>query len=85
MALSIYIYIYTLRDSIGYLFLLTNSKVGKEAETYLNTSTAACRGCTIELVRAELSRVLCMELAPGSVCAWGELMCNPGYYNYLEP
>ncbi|CAE7379219.1 unnamed protein product [Symbiodinium natans] len=58
--------------------------VGKEAETYLNTSTAACRGCTIELVRAELSRVLCMELAPGSVCAWGELMCNPGYYNYLE-
>lgn len=58
-------------------------QVGKACESYLQTSTAACKECNIELVRAELSRVFDAELAPGSVCVWGELMCNPGYYDYL--
>ena len=57
--------------------------VGKACENYLNTSTAACQSCDIELVRAELSRRLDVELACRSVCVWGELMCNPGYYGYL--
>ncbi|CAE7196840.1 unnamed protein product [Symbiodinium sp. CCMP2456] len=58
-------------------------QVGKACESYLKTSTAACKKCNIELVRAELSRVFDAELTPGSVCVWGELMCNPGYYDYL--
>eukprot|EP00439_Symbiodinium_sp_Y106_P039898 s2022_g4.t2 len=58
-------------------------QVGKACESYLQTSTAACKKCDIELVRAELSRVFDAELTAGSVCVWGELMCNPGYYDYL--
>ena len=57
--------------------------VGKACETYINTSTAACSKCDIGVVRSKLSSILGVELAEGSVCVWGELMCNPGYYGYL--
>merc|ERR1712159_927298 len=36
--------------------------------------------CDVAALRCELSRILGTEL--GAVCVWGELMCNPGFYEY---
>lgn len=57
--------------------------VGKR-DTYQNTSTSSAEKCKVEQVKDELSRMLGINLESGSVCVWGELMCNPGYYNYLS-
>ena len=57
--------------------------VGKR-DTYQNTSTSSAEKCKVEQVKDGLSRMLGINLESGSVCVWGELMCNPGYYNYLS-
>ncbi|CAK9053141.1 unnamed protein product [Durusdinium trenchii] len=54
-----------------------------QSDTYLNTSTAAANECDASALKEELSRILGVELERRSVCVWGELMCNPGYYDYL--
>lgn len=51
-------------------------------QTYQQTSTIDATGCDVGSLKDELSRILHIELGSGSVCVWGELMCNPGYYNY---
>lgn len=50
--------------------------------TYQQTSTRAADGCDVKALRDQLSRMLHIPLESGSVCVWGELMCNPGYYDY---
>lgn len=58
--------------------------LGPSCEAYQQTSTAAAGGCDVEALRGALALLLSVELPRDSVCAWGELMCNPGYYNYRE-
>ena len=35
-------------------------------------------------LRHAIAALLGVELPSDSVCAWGELMCNPGYYRYQQ-
>lgn len=58
--------------------------LGKNCEAYQQTSTVVAKNCDVEALRIELSLMLNIELLEGSVCVWGELMCNPGFYGYQE-
>jgi len=49
---------------------------------YQTTSTAACEGLDVAAVRDALSR--CLGRPLGTLCMYGELMCNPGCYGYGE-
>lgn len=50
--------------------------------TYQQTSTSVANSCDVKALKDQLSRMLHIPLESGSVCVWGELMCNPGYYDY---
>lgn len=50
--------------------------------TYQQTSTSVAHRCDVQALKDQLSKMLCIPLESGSVCVWGELMCNPGYYDY---
>jgi len=56
--------------------------LGRDCHEYLKTSTAAAKPCDVAALRCALSKMLGEEL--GTVCVWGELMCNPGFYEYKE-
>lgn len=58
--------------------------LGDQCAEYQQTSTAAAKNCDVAALRVELSTMLGVELLHGSVCVWGELMCNPGFYGYQE-
>merc|ERR1712224_253812 len=49
---------------------------------YQHTSTAAAEPCNVAALRFELCKIPGVEVA--SVCVWGELICNPGFYGYRE-
>eukprot|EP00929_Paragymnodinium_shiwhaense_P037285 TRINITY_DN19891_c2_g1_i2.p1 TRINITY_DN19891_c2_g1~~TRINITY_DN19891_c2_g1_i2.p1 ORF type:complete len:436 (-),score=69.49 TRINITY_DN19891_c2_g1_i2:305-1612(-) len=49
---------------------------------YQRTSTASSSSCDVEALRLSLMEMLTAEI--GQVCVWGELMCNPNFYNYKE-
>jgi len=51
-------------------------------EEYQHTSVAAASTCDAERLRQNLSEMIGMEVA--SLCVWGELMCNPGFYDYAK-
>lgn len=53
-----------------------------DCSTYQQTSTRLADSCDVMALRDQLSRKLHIPLESGSVCVWGELMCNPGYYDY---
>ncbi|CAJ1396267.1 unnamed protein product [Effrenium voratum] len=55
-----------------------------KVSSYQCTSTAATGACDLPLLQARLAELLGVALAPGAMCVWGELMCNPGYYGYLD-
>jgi len=48
--------------------------------TYQNTTTAACEAIVVDAILGALSTRLNRPL--GTLCVYGELMCNPGYYSY---
>ena len=52
------------------------------SQTYQQTSTHAAKDCDVEKLKEKLCTMLRIQLESGSVCVWGELMCNPGYYDY---
>lgn len=54
--------------------------LGPRCEAYIHTTTAAADRCDIAAFRERLCKLLGKEL--GDVCVWGELMINPGFYNY---
>jgi len=54
--------------------------LGKACEEYQHTSTAAAERCDVAALRCKLSEMLDTKLH--GVCIWGELMCNPGFYDY---
>jgi len=56
--------------------------LGKACDQYQQTSTDAAEPCNVAALRVALARILSREV--GSVCVWGELMCNPGFYGYRE-
>lgn len=64
----------------------TGELVGRKqmhtGDEYQQTSVAATERCNVSGVREKLSALLGVEIE--SLCVWGELMCNPGYYNYKE-
>lgn len=54
--------------------------LGACCEAYIHTTTAAADRCDIAAFRERLCKLLGREL--GDVCVWGELMINPGFYEY---
>merc|ERR1719284_1273494 len=58
--------------------------LGPQCQTYQHTSTAPLAGCDVDALRCAIATLLGVELPRDSVCVWGELMCNPGYYNYQQ-
>lgn len=64
-------------DLVGRRLLL-----GRGSTTYQQTSTAKAAACDVPALRDRLAEIAGVEL--GRVCAWGELMCNPGFYSYRD-
>jgi hypothetical protein len=58
--------------------------LGPQCESYQQTSTATASlaTCDVGALRGAIASLLGVDLPTDSVCAWGELMCNPGYYEY---
>jgi len=56
--------------------------LGQYCTEYLHTSTAMTKPCDVAALRHNLAGML--ETEVGQVCVWGELMCNPNFYSYIE-
>jgi len=61
---------------------LVGRKMLHYGDEYQQTSVAATQAVDVSELQQRLSNLLDTKIE--SLCLWGELMCNPGYYNYKD-
>jgi hypothetical protein len=54
--------------------------LGASCQEYQRTITTAAATCNVQALGKVLSDMLCVDIS--CICIWGELMCNPGFYDY---